>query len=219
MPELVTCPSCGFKTQTAESLLGRRVRCPGCGGRFVAEVAPDPPPPPAPPSPVPVLPPVDRPRPRIEEEFPDDQPLPFCPGCGKRVRWEAITCPHCGEELEDEGYLARVYRRGTRALEPRLMMRRDGIPHRGKVIYRMGNACLILGGLSLCILGLPVVICLPLGLATWVMANNDLEQMRQGTMDPRGRQETETGRTGAVVGLVISLVFAAFYLVVYSGMF
>src|SRR6516165_4711710 len=43
MPELVTCPACGFKTQMAEGLLGRRVRCPGCDNRFVAAADPEPP--------------------------------------------------------------------------------------------------------------------------------------------------------------------------------
>jgi hypothetical protein len=153
-----------------------------------------------------------------EEDFPNDEYLPFCPGCGRRVHWDALTCPHCGEELEEESHLARAFRRGTRELAP-LPLRRDGVPHRGKLIARMGNVCLIFGGLSLCIAGLGAIVCFPLGIVTWVMANNDLEQMRTGVMDPRGRQETETGRTGAVVGMVISLLFAAFYLVVYSGMF
>jgi len=219
MPELVTCPSCGFKTRMSESLLGRHVRCPGCDQRFVAQGEPEPSSKPSRPPPVPAPPRPGRQRPRtLDEAFPDEEFLPFCPGCGRRVRWESIACPHCGEELEEESHLARAYRRGTRELSP-IHLRRDGIPHRGKLIGRLGNACLILGGLSLCIAGLGAVVCVPLGITTWVLANSDLEQMRIGAMDPRGKQETESGRIGAIVGTVISMIFAGFYLLVYAGMF
>src|SRR5262245_61271943 len=106
MPEFVTCPSCGFKTQMAESLLGRRVRCPGCSQRFVAEVTPEPKPGPDRPSlpPLPSRPEQSPPR-MAEEDFFNDELLPFCPGCGRRVRWDVLTCPHCGEELEEESHL------------------------------------------------------------------------------------------------------------------
>jgi hypothetical protein len=39
--------------------------------------------------------------------------------------------------------------------------------------------------------------------------------MRAGRMDPAGKAQTETGRTGAVVGIVLGLIFAAFYALVY----
>jgi hypothetical protein len=214
MPELVTCPSCGFKTQMVESLLGQRVRCPNCRQRFVAAAAPEPKSGPERSS----IPPVP-PRPRMaDEDFASDERLPFCPGCGRHVRWDVLSCPHCGEELEEESHLARAFRWGTHELNP-LPLRRDCLPHRGKLIARMGNLCLIFGGLSLCLIGLGVIICLPLGIVTWALANHDLRQMRSGVMDPRGQTDTETGRIGAIVGLVISLIFGVFYLVIYSGMF
>jgi hypothetical protein len=75
----------------------------------------------------------------------------------------------------------------------------------------MGNITLVVGGLSLCLVGLGLLVCLPLGITTWVMANHDLEKMRSGEMEPQGRGQTENGRTSAITGIVLSLFFAAGY--------
>jgi hypothetical protein len=64
-------------------------------------------------------------------------------------------------------------------------------PHRATLI-------LILG-----ILGL--VLCMPLGIAAWVMGNADLAAMNRGEVDPTGRGMTEAGR---VVGIVSVALFA-----------
>lgn len=65
--------------------------------------------------------------------------------------------------------------------------------------------------------GLGGVVSVPLGILTWLMANRDLERMGDGRMDPRGRAQTQTGRTGAVTGMILGLIFAAFYALVYVG--
>jgi hypothetical protein len=39
MPEIVACPDCGRKLRVPDDLLGRKVKCPGCGVNFVASVA------------------------------------------------------------------------------------------------------------------------------------------------------------------------------------
>jgi hypothetical protein len=39
MPEIVTCPDCGRKLRVPDDLLGKRVRCPGCNQKFLAETA------------------------------------------------------------------------------------------------------------------------------------------------------------------------------------
>ena len=64
-------------------------------------------------------------------------------------------------------------------------------PHRGSVILAFG------------ILGL--LVCQLFGLAAWVMADNDLAEMRRGYMDPSGRDLTKTGR---ILGMVSTAVLA-----------
>ena len=183
----------------ADALLGRQVRCFSCGHRFVAQ--PDP----APPPPAVRVPP----RPPVEEEPGEAPGLPFCPGCGKRIAWEVLRCPYCREELEPE-HKPRRPRRGGGA-----HVRRDSEPHRGKLIATLGNASMFLGGLSLCLFGVGAVVSIPLGIAAWVLANNDLERMREGAMDVAGRAQTEAGRTGAIIGIVLSLLFAGFFALTY----
>jgi hypothetical protein len=95
------------------------------------------------------------------------------------------------------------------------LVRRDYKPHRGSLILGLGNASMIVGGLAVCSLGLGAIISVPLGIVAWLMANHDLERMREGRMDPRGKSQTEAGRTGAIAGLVLGLIFAAFYALVF----
>jgi hypothetical protein len=218
MPELVACPGCGYKVQMAEALIGRQVRCQSCSRSFVA--APDtrpPEPPPAPPVYAGGSLGTPRPRraslPRKRGERPpiwrdlvpglDDGNPPFCPGCGKSVGWESLRCPFCGEEFEPE--------LGQEPLrhQPDSLFRRDSVPHRARLIVALGNICLVLGGLSICLCGLGAIVSVPLGIVTWVMANHDLAQMRTGALDVLGKDLTETGRTGAILGIVLGLLFAA----------
>jgi hypothetical protein len=187
----------------ADALLGRRVRCFGCGQPFVA-TADQPSPPPqrreAPPAPHPAG------GPRVgADEAANGERGPFCPGCGRRITWTDLRCPFCGEELEPEDD-ARV--RWRRMAE---LVRRDYEPHRGALIVSLGNVSMIVGGLSLCMFGFGAFVSVPLGILAWLMANRDLELMREGRMDPRGKAQTETGRTGAIAGIVLGLIFAAFY--------
>ena len=137
----------------------------------------------------------------------DDRPptgadLPCCPACGNRVQWEVLRCGHCGAELEmDPGY--QRFRRRTGRL------RRDCEPHRGPMLAGMGNITLVAGGLTLCLAGLPLLVTLPLGITTWVMATGDLTKMRNGEMETQGRLQTESARTSAITGIVLGAFFAA----------
>jgi hypothetical protein len=227
MPEIVSCPKCGFKVQMAESLLGRSVRCQSCDERFVATAEAQPSPPvrapllPDPPSEPPHTPEPPRrfdppprfdapPRPPesrpLQRDFRDpeyrsvDDELPRCPGCGRGVAWDYRICPYCGEEFETEGRGRRYYgRHGPR---------RDMEGHRGAVIAGLGKASLVLGGLTLCLPIIPALVSVPLGITAWVMAINDLEGMRSGRVDPEGRAQTEDGRNHAVIGIVLACLFA-----------
>ncbi|HTU18167.1 MAG TPA: hypothetical protein VMG10_08890 [Gemmataceae bacterium] len=202
--ELLTCPSCGCSVQTADALLGRRVRCFACKHSFLAtaeRIAP--PKPPSGRSRDPARR-IGAPR-EDEEDFDSGERGPFCPGCGRRIAWSDLSCPHCGEELEaeDEGWAAR-----RQAID---RIRRDCEPHRGRLILSLGNVSMIVGGLSLCTFGVGAVVSVPVGILAWLMANHDLERMREGRLDARGKSQTETGRTGAVAGIVLGVIFAAFY--------
>lgn len=208
--ELVRCPACGCRVQMAEPMLGRRVRCISCAHAFVADPGADPAPswaasPPAEPAPAPAPAPA-RAR-SSDEEFDTGRARrgPFCPGCGRSISWDVPACPHCGEELEPEAGPRR------RPFPYRL----DGEPHRGPTVAALGNISLITGGLSLCVMGLGALVAVPLGVLAWVMASRDLELMRTGAMDPEGRAQTENGRTCGVIGLVLGLLFAGFYVLLY----
>lgn len=68
-------------------------------------------------------------------------------------------------------------------------------PHRGSLILAFG------------ILGL--VVCQFFGIAAWLMANKDLEEMANGWMDPTGRDLTNGGRICGMVAcalLVLSIL-------------
>jgi hypothetical protein len=201
MPELIACPACGYKVQSAETLLGRRVRCQNCSQSFVAVPDTSPPQPPSYPRPQP-----RRHRPPSRRDLlaePGDGTSPFCPGCGKAVGWALLRCPFCGEEFEPAGGSDSLQTRSPR------LFRRDSAPHRGRLLLALGNTCLLLGGLSVCLCGLGAVVSVPLGIITWLLANHDLAQMRTGALDAFDREETETGRTGAILGIVLGVIFAA----------
>ena len=72
-------------------------------------------------------------------------------------------------------------------------------PHRGVMILVFG----ILG----------IVICVIFGIVAWVMGNGDLRAMRDGRMDPTGEGLTKAGKICGIVGVVLNLVIAAFYIV------
>lgn len=205
--ELLTCPACGCSVQVADALLGQRVRCFGCQYAFVAMVGKAAPPPVQ--QEAPPIPRVVRPPHPDDEDASGSEGGPYCPGCGRRIRWTDLRCPYCGEELEPEEGPRPVWR------HPDVLIRRDYEPHRGKLILSFGNLSMIVGGLSLCFLGFGAVLSVPLGVLIWVMANHDLERMRDGRMDPRGKSQTENGRTGAIAGLILGLLFASFYALIY----
>ncbi len=72
-------------------------------------------------------------------------------------------------------------------------------PHRGVMILVFG----IIG----------IVLCVIFGIVAWVMGNSDLRAMREGRMDPTGEGLTKAGKICGIVGVVLNLIIAAFYIV------
>jgi hypothetical protein len=192
MAEFVRCPACGVRVQMSDALLGKHVRCPNCGKGYLAEVD------------VPVPPPAPACTPSGWP--PTDGQLPLCPGCGHAVPWEVHRCPYCDEELELEG----PARRGAG-----VPARRDWVPHRARLILTLGNLSLLCGGLSLCTAGIGCPVSVVLGLTAWALAQQDLEEMRAGRMDPAGQARTESGRAGGIVGATLGLLFGIFFAAVF----
>ena len=74
-------------------------------------------------------------------------------------------------------------------------------PHRGTMI-------LVFGIMSL-------IVCMPLGIVAWVMANGDLKKMNAGEMDPEGRGNTQAGKICGIISVCLALVgFVIWFLLV-----
>src|SRR6516162_1553033 len=143
-----------------------------------------------------------------------------CPGCSTKVRvpesllGKRVKCPSCNmiftaeapgnagfEEVpENEPKPAKSRRPPPPEdddddyddYEERRPRRRWKQPHRGTLI-------LVLGILSL-------VICGPLGIAAWVMGNNDLASMRRGEMDREGEGTTQAGRICGMIACILMIL-------------
>lgn len=80
-------------------------------------------------------------------------------------------------------------------------------PHRGVLILVLG------------ILGL--IVCAPLGIASWVMGAGDLKKIKAGVMDPDGRGLTLAGMICGIVAsvlLVLGLAYVLLVVVVMGGL-
>lgn len=77
-------------------------------------------------------------------------------------------------------------------------------PHRGTVILTLG----ILG----------IVPCFICGIIAWVMANNDLREMKAGRMDPEGMQFTQAGKICGMVGVLLTAASFAIQILVFGCM-
>jgi hypothetical protein len=90
--------------------------------------------------------------------------------------------------------------------EGRGSQRRDCEPHRARLVRPLGVLSLALGALACCG-GVTGLIGLPLGVAAWKMAREDLAKMRAGLMDRRGERRTRQGGDCGLFGLILSLLF------------
>jgi hypothetical protein len=206
MAIVVDCPLCSTKLNLPEELLGQKVKCATCGGVFEALQSRTIPPSGdrdqyAPASPAP-------------SSAPDagEQKIP-CPRCGERIYADASRCRFCGEDLEN-------FEKDERPWEPRPDQEDYPLPHRAKTIQTLGTLSMVCAGLVLCCGLITTVTGLTCGITGWVMANRDLAKMNAGTMDPRGRRKTTSGRTYSIIGVILNIVVVllgvAFYVVYFT---
>jgi len=55
------------------------------------------------------------------------------------------------------------------------------------------------------VLGILGINFFPLGIAAWVMGNNDLHEMNAGRMDESGRGMTSAGRVCGIIGTLLAV--------------
>jgi hypothetical protein len=87
--------------------------------------------------------------------------------------------------------------------------RRDGLPHRGRLLCGLAAAaagCTVLGW---CLV-FPAPVGLGLGLLVWSLARRDLRLMASGQMDPAGRELTRGAGRDGLVAACLSLIPPAF---------
>ena len=163
-----------------------------------------------------------------------------CAGCGKILRvqdvhaGESAKCPECdaitvipdasvagGESRSDDGFHISDGNNPFSDAEDSVQRDRNpfeapkaGIdPQKGDGMsgailqQHRGVFILVLGIMSL-------ICCHPLGIAPWVMANEDLARMDRGQMDSSGRGLTQAGKVCSIIALgLITLRIVQFVLV------
>jgi len=87
---------------------------------------------------------------------------------------------------------------------------------RGGVVLALGILSIVLGGGC----GIGII----LGIIAWIMGNNDLKEIDQGTMDPSGRGTVQAGKICGVIGtilgglyIVIGLIYVLFVFVILAA--
>ena len=52
---------------------------------------------------------------------------------------------------------------------------------------------------------LGIACCFPLGIAAWIMGNNDMQQIEAGMMDPTGKGTTNAGKICGIIGTILGI--------------
>jgi DNA-directed RNA polymerase subunit M/transcription elongation factor TFIIS len=175
------CPHCGKFLKTPDDKAGVRAKCPGCGERVTV--------------PAQAREIIDE-SPDLDEaaaagESPEVAVRQSQAGSAPR---DTINCPMCGEQIAAAAQRCRYCGEDVRSGRAR----RVGLaPHRGVLILVLG----ILGW----------VCCFPFGIAAWVLANQDLNEMNAGRMDDEGRGLTIAGKVLGIVQCCLLGVGLVFY--------
>jgi predicted Zn finger-like uncharacterized protein len=197
--ELVSCPDCQRKLRVPNELIGKTVKCPTCGHTFTADPTIQAPPPPPPPSPA-----EDRPartskvsRDDRDDDEDDDE---------ERSRRKRRRSRRDDDDDDDDDDRPRRRSRSRRDDDddddddrPRRRRRPRYLAHRGGAVLALG----IMGFFGSLFVPMGGLVC---GIVAWVMANNDLAEMRAGRMDPEGMGQTSGGRACAIVAVVLHIV-------------
>jgi uncharacterized Zn finger protein (UPF0148 family) len=178
MPLVIKCEHCQAPLKLPEEYIGKEVRCPSCQREFVARESLQSPPP----------------RPRQEERPEEGRPPPREEDRPSRRRYDDEDRPRRPRD-DDEDY-ERPSRRVRRYDDD---FGRHLEPHRGGSIQTLGI-------LSLCLFCMPLV-SLILGICAITMANTDLTKMQAGYMDRSGESATNTGKTCATIGLILTALY------------
>jgi hypothetical protein len=170
------CPHCDKLLKTADDKAGVSATCPGCGE--------------------PVVVPTARESNALSDQslsspaaHPPDAGSPPPASVGPVDADVTRDCPMCGERIKAAATRCRYCGEN---LTKKTSHPAGLAPHRGGLILAFG------------IIGL--VICLPFGIAAWVMGNNDLREIEAGRMDPTGEGLTRSGRIVGIIACCLALV-------------
>jgi predicted RNA-binding Zn-ribbon protein involved in translation (DUF1610 family) len=172
------CPHCDKLLKTADDKAGVGASCPGCGEPVVVPSAAE--------SSAP------------DQSFSSQSSRPAEAGAAlassdsasEAADGEATRdCPMCGE---------RIKAAATRCRYCGEDLKNKGA-YRGALAAHRGGMILAFG-----IIGL--VICVPFGIAAWVMGNNDLREIEAGRMDPSGEGLTRSGRIIGIIACCLAIL-------------
>jgi len=175
------CPHCDKLLKTADDKAGVGANCPGCGESVV-------------------VPSTAESKALFDQSYGSQSARPAVPGPapvstagespgGTSDGETTKDCPMCGE---------RIKAAATRC-------RYCGEDLKNKGSYRGGLAS-HRGGLILAFGIIGLVICLPFGIAAWVMGNNDLREIEAGRMDPAGEGLTKAGKIVGMISCCLALL-------------